>query len=89
MPSKKWVVVDSYGAIVHRDFSLTNCGVWIDPVLGIDFTRKAWGKNKRGEGVDDDRFEKQSDGSYIVKMYRGQAGMGGELTIRKVTPEDG
>lgn len=78
-----WEVVDSYGAVVHTARSLTAAGVWIDPILGLDFSGKAWGKDKRGRSIDADRFTKNPDGTYTVKMYEGPAGMGGELTIRK------
>lgn len=78
-----WEVIDSYGAVVHTARTLTECGTWIDPVLGIDFTGRAWGK-KKGKSIDDDRFTRNADGSYTVQMYENQAlGMGGELTVRK------
>ena len=70
-----WVVEDSYGKVVHRGRSLRGCGVWIDPILGIDFTGK--------DSPDADRVTKQADGSYVVAMYQGPGGMGGELTVRK------
>ena len=76
-----WVVTDSYGAIVHRARTLKACGVWIDPLLGIDFTGRIWPDEV-------DRFTKNPDGSYTVKMYDGPGGMGGELTVRKATPND-
>lgn len=77
-----WDVIDSYGAVVHTADTLTECGTWIDPVLGIDFTGKAWGR-KKGKSIDADRFTKNDDGSYTVQMYEGPSGIGGELTVRK------
>lgn len=73
-----WEVVDSYGIVVHTARTLTACGVWIDPILGIDFTGREWGGN-----IDGDRFERQDDGSYLVQMYEGSGGIGGQLTVRK------
>lgn len=72
----KWVVEDSYNKVVHTNRTLRGCGIWIDPILGIDF---------RGhpDSEDIDRVTKQDDGSYVVKMYDGPGGMGGELTVRK------
>ena len=80
----KWEVVDSYGVVVHTAKTLTACGVWIDPIMGIDFTRKEWGKDEDGRGIDDDRFVKNEDGSYTVDMYEGQ----GQLTVRKVAKSE-
>lgn len=71
-----WSVEDSYNKIVYRGRTLRECGVWIDPVFGIDFSRK---------GLDRDRITFNSDGSYTVQMYEGPSGMGGTLTVRKET----
>lgn len=38
-----WEIVDSYGIVVKTTKTLAQAGVWIDPVLGIDFSGKAWG----------------------------------------------
>lgn len=81
--TRQYEVLDSYG-IPQFTGSLTECGVWIDPVLGIDFTRNMWGTQEDGRGIDDDRFDLQEDGSIIVRMHEGPGGIGGEMTIRPV-----
>lgn len=81
-----WEVVDSYGVVVHAARTLTACGVWIDPILGVDFSGKAWGKDEDGRSIDADRFTRNPDGTYTVKMYEGGGGIGGTLTVRKKVP---
>lgn len=70
----QWEVVDSYG-IPQFSGSLTECGVWIDPLVGIDFLGQEYGT----PSIDRDRFTLQEDGSYLVQMYENM----GELTVRK------
>lgn len=78
-------VTDDYGKVWFTG-TLMACGVWIDPICGIDFDRSGWGDQEDGAGIDDDRFALNPDGSYTVKMYNDTAGlgMGGEMVVRPV-----
>lgn len=84
MPRKqndKWEVVDGYNK-VHFTGTLKACGVWIDPVLGIDWHGTEWPHDADEESVDDDRIELRPDGSYVVTMYNFGGISGGELFVR-------
>lgn len=78
---KLYEVLDSYGIPVFTG-TLNECGVWIDPVLGIDFEGAMWGKDHEGGSIDADRFTLQDDGSFVVRMYEGPGGIGGEMIVR-------
>lgn len=76
----KWEVADDYGKVWFTG-TLDECGAWIDPLLGIDFTGKVWPDEV-------DRFELQPDGSYVVHNYEDVAlGLGGVFTVRRVKSE--
>jgi hypothetical protein len=81
-------VLDSYDIPVFTG-TLMECGGWIDPLFGIDFDRSIWGDTEgedgEFEGIDDDRFECQDDGSIVVKLDEGPGGIGGEMIIRPVS----
>lgn len=79
----QYEVVDGYGKAWFTG-TLMECGVWIDPVLGVDFDHSMWGEDgpHRDGGIDDDRFTLNPDGSYTVLMYEGGGGIGGEMTVR-------
>lgn len=80
----QWQVLDSYGIPVFTG-SLVDCGVWIDPVLGVvmDPDQNPFWPNL--ENVDVDRVTKNDDGSYTVEMYDFGNFGGGTLTVRKKT----
>lgn len=82
---KDYEVADNYGK-VHFTGTLMGCGVWIDPVLGIDFDCSMWGTDHKGGSIDANRFELQPDGSYVVQMYEGGGGIGGEMIVRPKAP---
>jgi hypothetical protein len=44
------------------------------------------GTLNEGGSIDADRFTLQDDGSFIVKMYEGPGGIGGEMIVR---PKEG
>lgn len=82
----EWEVVDSYNVPVFTG-SLVACGTWIDPVLGIVFDADHNPYWPGMDDIDEDRITRNADGSFTVKMYEGGGGIGGELTVRKVTDE--
>lgn len=69
----QYEVVDGYGKVWFTG-SLTACGTWIDPVLGIDFDHTAWGE----PGIDEDRIVRHDDGTFTIEMYENA----GELYVR-------
>lgn len=79
--TRRYEVLDSYGIPVFKG-TLTQCGVWIDPLFGIDFNGREWGEDHDGGSIDADRFILRDDGSYVVKMYEGPGGIGGEMVVR-------
>lgn len=70
----KWEVVDSYGIPVFTG-TLKQCGIWIDPILGVTFKD---GMNGWKASDDADRVTLNDDGNYIVDMYEGM----GQLMVR-------
>lgn len=70
-----WEVVDDYGKVWFRSRTLRACGIWIDPIFGINFT----GRDQVIDWDDTDRVTHNDDGSYTVAMYEDM----GTLTVRK------
>lgn len=76
-----WEVRDGYGKPWFKG-TLRECGIWIDPVLGIELPGVSFGWTP---GIDNDRFTVNDDGSITVQNYTDSAsGAGGEFTLVKV-----
>lgn len=80
--TETWEVTDGYGKVWFTG-TLKACGVWIDPVLGIELPGVSFGWTP---GIDDDRFTVNDDGTITVTNYTAGGGIGGEFILRRTKP---